>query len=219
MRFGGLKLLTTAALAAGLLAASPAAADTLGQLATESNGCTPADMLQPAVSSGPSYVVPGPGTITSWSTQAFGSQSPQLLTFKVFRPTAEALTYQVIGHDSRQLASPGLNTFPVDIEVRAGDVIGLHPDSGNPTCSFTVTGDNAYRLLGDIQDGQQGGPFGIYADRRLNVTASFTPTPMMTPPVITPPTGQRAVARKRCKQKQSKKARKRCRKKANLLPL
>ena len=38
-------------------------------------------------------------------------------------------------------------------------------------------------------------------------------------PPLTPPTGQRAAALKKCKKKHSKKARKKCRKKAQLLPI
>jgi hypothetical protein len=208
----GLKGLTAMAVVAGALMVSavPASATTLGQLAATPNGCVSNfDDLQPAVSSGASYAAPSAGTITSWSTQTFGSLA-QTETFKVYRPVAGAFTYKVVAHDSRTLATPALNTFPVNIAVEAGDLIGLHPDSGFPTCSFVFTGDNAYQLTGNLQDGQQGGPFNVYANRRINVTAQFTAT-----------TGQRAAALKKCKKKirHNAKKRRKCRKKANRLPV
>jgi hypothetical protein len=190
---------------------------TLGQLATAPNGCAPnIDWVQPAVSSGVvPYVVPsGYGTITSWSTQAFGP-SGKVMTLKIFRPTSTALTFVAVAHDGpHTLNSPGLNTFPVNIAVQPGDLIGLHTGTGAPTCNAVTGSDPAYTLAGDLQDGQQGGPFSPLNNRRLNVKAEVAPTV----------TGQRAAALKRCKKRAHKKhwshkRLKKCKKNAQLLPI
>jgi hypothetical protein len=161
------------------------------------------------------YVVPsGYGTITSWSTQAFGP-SGGALTLKIFRPTSTALTFAAVAHDGpHTLTSPGLNTFPVNIAVQPGDLIGLHIAAGAPTCNAVVGSDPAYTLAGDLQDGQQGGPFSPLNNRLLNVKADVAPTV----------TGQRATALKRCKKRAHKKhwshkRLKKCKKKAQLLPV
>jgi hypothetical protein len=190
---------------------------TLGQLATAPNGClVNVDWVQPTVSSGViPYVVPsGYGTITSWSTQAFGP-SGAALTLKIFRPTSTALSFAAVAHDGpRILNSPGLNTFPVNIPVQPGDLIGLHIGAGSPTCNAVTGSDPAYTLGGDLQDGQQGGPFSTLDNRRLNVTAEVAPTT----------TGQRATALKSCKKRAHKKhwshkRLKKCKNKAQLLPI
>ena len=190
--------------------ASPAAAITLGQLAASPNGCASnTDWVEPAVSSGVvPYVVPnGYGTITSWSTRAFGS--PGDLGLKVFRPTSTALTYSAVAHDGpHTLSSPGVNTFPVNIRVQPGDLIGLHVGDLGATCSEIIGSDPDYHFPDDLLDGQQGGPFTAINDRRLDITAEVAPTV----------TGQRAAALKKCKKRHSKRARRKCRRKANLLP-
>jgi hypothetical protein len=63
--------------------------------------------------------------LTSWSTNA-SSGAGQYLEFKVYRPVS-TYTYTVVGHDGPQPLTPGvLNTFPIDIPVQAGDVLGLN---------------------------------------------------------------------------------------------
>jgi hypothetical protein len=216
-----MKRLASSVCAAGVLllmgAGQAAGSITLGQLATAPNGCLAnTDWVEPAVSSGVvPYVVPsGYGTITSWSTQAFGS-SGAALTLRIFRPTSTALTFAAVAHDGpHTLNSPGLNTFPVNVAVQPGDLIGLHAGAGAPTCVAVAGSDPAYFHIGDLQDGQQGGPFSLLNNRRLNVKAEVAPTV----------TGQRAAALKRCKKRAHKKhwshkRLKKCKKKAQLLAI
>src|SRR6186997_1093628 len=94
-------LLFTILIIAGLASAAPpaSASITLGQLSETPSATTcgnQLDFAQLSVDSGNSYVVPGPGTITSWTT--FGSSGPAQRTFKAFRKVAAPSRYQVVGH-------------------------------------------------------------------------------------------------------------------------
>jgi hypothetical protein len=176
-----------AALAALALSSSAVAQVTVGQIAPTgslTNNCgvtNEYDELQPAVAAGPSYVVPAPGTISSWSTNAGGSGG-QLLTFKVFRPVGPG-TFQVAGHDGPRLLTPGiLNTFETSIPVQSGDIIGLFVPKGPPIICGFETGLSADVLaykLGNAADGatiateQESGS-------RLNVSATVLPPPVLT---------------------------------------
>lgn len=172
-------------LAAASLAvsASPAAASvTLGQLAPGSPPTGFADpsgswdAAQPTVTSGNTYVVPGNGTITSWSHNA-AAPAGQELTFKVFRPVT-GLTYTVVGHDGpRSLTGGAVNTFPSSIPVKPGDVIGLFWNLAPPAKAaiFIVPGDPFLHRDGDLVDGEPG-VFNNSPGRRVNATAVFVPS-------------------------------------------
>src|SRR5690349_8900883 len=132
------------AVALGVLAAAaPAsAAVTIGQVADPtSSDCDPnLDALEPTVPSGTSYVAPGVGTITSWSMRAVPPAGQQL-TMKMFRKVGDPSTYQVVGHAGPQTLTPGsLNTFPANIRVQAGDVLGLHTVTAGSRCAFEAPG-------------------------------------------------------------------------------
>ena len=128
-----------AALSLAVSASTAAGAVTIGQLAPGTPPLTscsgdPEDRFNPTVASGDSYVVPGAGTIVSWSTNAAAGPD-QMLTMKIFRkfadPTAGPMDYRVVGRDPRPLTGGTLNTFPVAIPVQAGDVLGLNSASAN----------------------------------------------------------------------------------------
>src|SRR5262245_63794629 len=107
------------------------AAVTLGDLAPGTslvaicNNPNPYDYVQVTITSGNSYVVPGTGTITSWSHSAAAGAGQQM-SLKVFRPIGPE-TYQVVGHDGpRPLTESTVNSFAgFAIPVKPGDVIGL----------------------------------------------------------------------------------------------
>jgi hypothetical protein len=157
--------------------ASPAAASvTLGQLAPNPSILCPApyDWAQPTVTSGNAYLVPGSGTITSWSHNA-RSVNGQELTMKVFRKVADPAFYMAVGHDTRPLTNGLLNTFPVSIPVKPGDVLGLNTVAGaNTACYFSVPGNSYSARAGNLLDGQAD-EFGS-GSGRLNVSAVFEPT-------------------------------------------
>ena len=126
-------LSTVLLLAVGALDPSWAsAAATIGKTspvsgATAGCGGAGATRVQKSEGSGiPSYAVPaGGGVITSWSTQAGGNPN-QDMRFKVFRATATANEYTVVGASADEPLTPGtMNTFPARIAVSAGDRIGF----------------------------------------------------------------------------------------------
>ncbi len=137
------------------------------------------DVLQPSVTSGNSYAAPGSGTITSWSHNA-AADSGQTMTFKVFRRVTGS-TYMVVGHDGpRSLTGGAVNTFPANIGVKPGDVIGLFFSVAPPAKAWFFAAPDAFlRRNGNLADGQSG-VFDPDPDRRLNVTAVFVPTNVFT---------------------------------------
>jgi hypothetical protein len=164
-----------------IASASPASsAVTIGQLAPSQpmTACpgVSVDRLQPTVTSGNSYVVPGNGTITSWSHNfAAGNQTMRM---EIFRRVA-GLRYMVVGHDGpRALTGGALNTFPASIQVRRGDVLGLHHSQPSmTTCPyFFAPGDQILSRNGNLADGEEGDFEVSPVDRRLNITAVFVPS-------------------------------------------
>jgi hypothetical protein len=169
--------------------ASPArAALTVGQVAPGGPPPTtcasgPVDELQPVVTSGNSYVIPGPGTITSWTTN--GAAAPgQQLKMKIFRKVGEPRTYKVIASDFRNLAAGGgsaANTFSVSIPVEAGDVLGSNDQNAFTipnACQFGVPSMESFLQLAatDLSDGAEA-PFNPGSGAvRVNIAAQFNPS-------------------------------------------
>jgi hypothetical protein len=165
--------------AATLIAAQPAAANvTLGQLAptTPSDDCiSTADYLQPNITGGNLYIARQAGTITSWSTRSSGGGATYV--FKVFRRTSDPDVFQVTAHGAPHELNSGLNTVPVNIAVRAGDMIGLN-ENGTlipNSCTFSQLGDGVLRADGNLSDGATG-TFAPVNDVRLNLSAVLVPS-------------------------------------------
>lgn len=163
-----------------LSSASPAgAAVTIGQTAPPGPATqvcpTPYDQLNPTVTSGNSFVSPVSGTITSWSVQ---EPSGGQMTMKVFRPLG-GLSYQVVGHQGPHNLSPGLNTFPANVPVKAGDVLGSSA-AGFAACAFAVPGETYLYLAGDLPDGAQG-TWLSDTGARINISAVVDPTNTFQP--------------------------------------
>ena len=174
---------------AALAAAVPAsAAVTIGQLPVTPPAatCTPgADYLQPSVTGGNLYIARQAGTITSWSTS---SPSPGArYTFKVFRRTSDPDVFQVIGHAPERIVTAGVSTFPVDVHVDSGDMIGFHESGGSTPCTFPTPGDDVLRSTADLGDGQSAA-FTPVTGVRLNLSAVLVPSNGFT---ITGVTGNR----------------------------
>jgi hypothetical protein len=171
-------VLVATALAAS---ASPAgAAVTIGQLDPAPGtsficGLAGADWAQPTVTSGNPYVVPGIGTITSWSHNA-GPGDGRMLGMKIFRKVADPGTYLVVGHAGpHALAAGTLNVFPARIPVQPGDVLGVNQPNGTQSwCLTMVSGDSTLLRSGSLADGEQG-TFSPFANHRLNVSAVVEP--------------------------------------------
>jgi hypothetical protein len=172
------------ACAAVLTAGAPASAEvTIGQVAPSSGaletcpgGAT--DLVQPSVTAGGNlYSARAAGTITSWSTRSGGSSS---YTLKVFRRTTDPDVFRVIGHSGPHPLTSGLKTFPANLAVSSGDLIGLNatgPGTGN-TCAFSSPGDFVLTSGGNLPDGGSGNfpPGGAMDNVRLNLSATLVPT-------------------------------------------
>jgi hypothetical protein len=175
-----------AVLGLGMAAGAPAHASvTIGQLPTAapSPGCTvDADYLQPSVTGGNLYIARQAGTITSWSTNSFSSGATYV--FKVFRRTGDPDVFQVIAHSEPHSLLPGLNTVPVSIPVRSGDMIGINESGAPNSCTFVVPGDSVLSHPGDLSDGAAG-EFSAVDDVRLNLSAVLVPSNEFTLGTVT----------------------------------
>jgi hypothetical protein len=159
-----------AALVLGTTATPTAAAVTLGQIGPPS-GCGGGYEDIPAlVSSGNSYVVPATGRIVSWTT--FAGPSGGLVTMKIFRKVFEPATFEVVGHSGpRALVPNGTsgNTFPANIAVQPGDVLGVYNG-----CFFGADGDEYFYREGSLGDGETG-TFARTIGVRWEIQAEFVP--------------------------------------------
>ncbi len=129
-----------------------------------------------------SYVVPaGGGTITSFSYQSDPDQGPSgegdLYDFGVFRPGSDGYDTVVGTTGLLAIQGTGLETFPVNIAVQAGDVLGLYAGwnssgvgSPDENCFFAGSGavaglinrnnDNSYMVSGYLEAPGVGIEFG-----------------------------------------------------------
>jgi hypothetical protein len=169
------------ALALAIGAAPAGASVTLGSLPPFPSGATGAsDFVQFTVSSGDGYVVPGNGTITSWSTNAIVG-SNEMMTVKVFRKVADPIFYKVVVHDGpRNLASGLLNTFSTSLPVQAGDVLGVNSvNSNSNSIDAAASGDTFGSHFPGLNDGEQAA-FPPNTAERINLSALFEPTNTVT---------------------------------------
>ncbi|MGA9634567.1 MAG: hypothetical protein WBQ41_04925 [Solirubrobacterales bacterium] len=184
-----MKQIALAASLAGLAlaaSASPATASvTIGQVGSPA-ACSPGfDWVQPTVTSGNSYVVPSTGGVVSWTVKSwttYGGAAGGPMTMKIWRKVADPATYRAVGHAGPESVTPGGtagNTFPANLAVKAGDLLGLHtPGPGNTDCTFTASGDRYGFYTGDLADGASGVFFfnPPPVDMRLNIEALLVPT-------------------------------------------
>ena len=170
-----------------------AASVTIGQVSSPTTlaSCGPdSDWVQATVVSGNSYLVPGTGTITSWTM--FGGPNPgDQITMKIWRPVpGQADAFQVIGHAGPQLITPDGttgNTFPASVRVQPGDILGFHTGSTFTKCAFDAPGEKFQSIpMSDIQDGQTGQFFPAGTTNfRLNISAVFVPSNAFTLGAVT----------------------------------
>jgi hypothetical protein len=169
-----------------IAASSPAAAsETIGRLApapvVSCTGST-TDQLEPTVTMGTGYVVPAlpPASalvISSWSHNAAPAPASGALTFKIFRKVADPATYRVVSHDGPRDLTPGtLNTFPVNIPVQTGDVIGINSAMPASTaCSFFDATENPLIRAGNLGDNESA-DFMTGSEKDINVSAVVSPS-------------------------------------------
>ena len=142
----------------------------------------PFDSLQHTVRQGSDYTVPaGYSKMTSWSTFA-GEGAGQTLTMKVFEHVT-GYYYVVVAHDGPRALTPGeINTFPVDIDVLPGEVVGnndANASTVNNACGFTT--GSIEDLLGVSETDLVDGLTGLFplngSQTRLNVEATVAIPP------------------------------------------
>jgi hypothetical protein len=200
-----------------VLVAAPAApaqaATVIGQTAPSSDCSPSATYGQVQISTGgpPSYTVPFDGTITSFSAAAPGGGAFTKLL--VLQPVSGSTFNVVAKSDFGTFSGAGVQTFPANIPVKAGQVIGQY----GVICAIdgTLPGDSfAYFNGAEPATGaSQDFPVPSLPPSRIDISATIEP------PTTT--TGQRAAAKKRCKKKfkHNKAKRKKCLKRAKKLPV
>lgn len=150
-------------------------------LATCTGG--PSDAVQVSAPAPVTYTVPPSyTTLTSWSTAAT-SGGEQMMKLKVYRPVA-GLTYQIVAHDGPRSLTPGvINTFPVNIPVQPGDVIGLNDQNATTApnaCLYSGSPGDALAANGpgvDIEDGSPETFGAAVPELRVNVSATLAQPP------------------------------------------
>lgn len=115
-----------AALAA-FSSASASASTEFGSGCTATNSSNPAySIVQLGLASGAPVGIPSAGVITRWRVNLISSASVVVeQRLKIFRPTADPKTFQVIGESGVEGVAAGANSFPTRVPVAAGDRLGL----------------------------------------------------------------------------------------------
>ena len=151
------------------------AATTIGETFAPTGGaCTPAGdtylQTEPA-----QYAAPSAGVITSWSHQTSAESQPAL-KLKVARPVGGE-SFLIVGESVFQpLAPNALNTFPVQIAVQAGDVLGLTL-GGDGGC-YRFPGGESFQYGYSEDDPTVGvtAPFGpISTGAQFDISATLEP--------------------------------------------
>ncbi len=198
------------------MTASAQAATALGQTGSPGTCSDNFGQVQDAGGSAPAYTIPADGVITSFSAASdAGSHQVKLL---VLQPVS-GTTYNVVAKsDPGTFTAAGVQSFPTQISVRAGQVIGdwgyiCGLSTSNAADHFHYFGPSGDPVLGAPQAFPIAGP----PHARADLSATLEPST-----AAAGPTGERAAALKKCKKKKkkaSKKARKKCRKHAQKLPV
>jgi hypothetical protein len=166
------------------LVSSANGAVTVGQTGNPAGSACGAgfDFVQTSVASGNPYGVPSTGGISSWkvtSWSSFGASSDIQLKLKFFRATTTPDKYQAVAHtDPQTVHAGGLteNTFPTNLTVQAGDILGFHTVTSGDCLVAALSEDRYAGFTGDIADGQAE-PFQTSggSSYRLDVQAQLTP--------------------------------------------
>ena len=193
---------------AGLgLAASAGAATVIGQTASPGL-CSGPDFGAQVQLTGGNYTVPFDGTITSWSAASdTGGLQTKLL---VLQPVS-GTTFKVIAKsDFGTFTSPGVQTFPTQIPVNAGQKIG---DWGQ-LCDIQTTGSEEFGVFEGPEPAIGASPEFLPAGPGRLVNLSATVEPSTPTPAPTPPATKRKKCKKHKKHKRSaESAKKKCKKK------
>lgn len=140
--------------------------------------------FQSSVASGNSYVFPTAGRVTSWSVM--GGPSPaSTFGVKVLRPVI-GNSYKIVGGEVSFFLGAGvLNTYPLSIDVEAGDILGTQFYGGDPAPCLFETGLSGDRVRWDERIGMTNStvnfdPEQTYSGARLNASATLLPPPTIS---------------------------------------
>lgn len=178
----------------------------------------PAELLVSSTEGGNDFAAPIAGTITSWSTTA-ASAPGQQVGLKIYRPVPgneenlPGLTvtlppgimdvYTVVGHDGPRVLKPGvINTFPTNIAVRAGDIVGYYSANGSQAtpnaCWYNNLVATDYLAINETStsDGSSVYLPTLARAARTNISAVLQPPPTLTSlsPASGPVTGGTTVS-------------------------
>jgi hypothetical protein len=153
--------------------AAPAAGATqIGETFPVTGGCRAGFTWLASASPNGTHVAPFDGVITSWSFHA-GATAPQL-KLKVARPVGPT-SYTIVGDTGVHNTAPNvLNTFPAQIPVLAGDVIGFFTVTGPHPCLRPNTGHNYVVNSADLPPGATA-TFGGEINQQLDISAVLEP--------------------------------------------
>jgi hypothetical protein len=174
--------------------------------------------LSPQALPGATVTSPFDGTIVRWEVTG-ASGGP--LKLQVVHPIAGSFFTGGGTSTPGTITGTGVLSFPANLPIKAGDSIGIVSTAPSDTIgiNFTTPGGLYADWAPPLVEGAppRTPTSGAMGEVGFNATVESLPVPTTVQPV--PTTGQRAAALKKCKKKHSAKARKRCKKKANRLPV
>ena len=124
--------------------------------------------------------VPTAGVVTKWKVNLFEVSGAYPEALKVFRPTAKATEFKVVGETGPQPVLGGSNTFDTRIPVQAGDRFGVYssPTFGSGAtsiyCTSTEETDVAGIFVGEAAN-ESIHPYKEEKKRRVAVSAVVEP--------------------------------------------
>jgi PASTA domain-containing protein/IPT/TIG domain-containing protein len=139
--------------------------------------------FQSSLATGSSYVFPSAGLVTSWSVMG-GSSGSQAFGVKILRPVV-GNTYKVVGGEVGFSLQPGvLNTFPLSVQVEAGDILGIQFYGYTAPCVFQ-TGLSGDQIRWDQRIAMTNSTFSfdpdnVYSGFRTNISATLLPPPTVS---------------------------------------
>jgi hypothetical protein len=150
-------------LAVAVVTAPAAGASTTFGNACVGNATAGATLTQLSQTTGSlPLTAPQSGVITSWGTAIIPYGGGLSSKLKVLHPTGAPNTFQVTAESTVQPVVSGVNSFPAQIPIQAGDKIGAFGTPATLYCSGGAAGD----VIG-VAPG----------DQALGTTTAYTPSP------------------------------------------
>lgn len=140
--------------------------------------------IQGSIAGGNGYVFPSPGLVTSWSVMG-GSAGAQAFGVKILRPVF-GNSFKVVGGEVGFFLAPGiLNTYPLSVQVQAGDILGTQYYGGEPAPCVFPTGLPADQTRWDQRIAPTSStvtfdPENTESGYRINVSATLLPPPTVS---------------------------------------